>query len=413
MRVLVLGATGFIGAEVLAALHAAGHAVLAGARDAEGARLRFPFAEAMAVDLQAPVDWASLLQGVDAVVNCMGLLQAPAAVLEAVHHEGPARLFAACGSRRVIHISAVSAVPEAGTDYALSKWRGDEALKRSGADWVLLRPSLVWSPAGSYGGTSAIRGLAALPWIVPLVGAGAQAFTPITVEDLGRAVVRCLDLPGGTVLEPCGPEDLTLKQMLHKLRRWLGLPQARFVCIPLPAVAALCRIGDVLGAGPLRTTALKQAERGNRADPGAFIGAIGFGPQSMDEALGRHPAQEQDRLHARAFFAEPALRLVLAVIWLVSGIAGLLAPAGFIEQFGLPVILGRLASLFDLGLAAAVLSGWRPVLVGQVQLALVLGYTAFLSVAAPSMWLEPFGSLLKNLAVLALIPVHMALGAKR
>ncbi len=413
MRVLVLGAGGFIGAEVTAALHAAGHQVRAAVRDVEAARRRFPFAEVLKLDLTTVIDWTPVLHGIDAVVNCVGLLQAPAAVLEAVHHEGPARLFGACGTRRVVHISAVSAVPEAGTDYALSKWRGEEALKRSGCDWVLLRPSLVWSPAGSYGGTSAIRGLAALPWVVPLIGAGGQGFTPITVQDLGRAVVRALALPGGSVLDPCGPEDLTLREIIIKLRRWLGLPEARFLSLPLPLVAVLCRIGDVLGAGPLRTTALKQAERGNYADAGAFGSAIGFRPASMDEALSRHPAQEQDLLHARAFFAEPVLRLVLAVIWLVSGIAGLLAPAGFIEQFGLPVLLGRLASLFDLGLAAAVLSGRRPVLVGQVQLALVLGYTAFLTLVAPGLWLEPFGALLKNLAVLALIPLHMALAAKR
>ena len=56
---------------------------------------------------------------------------------------------------------------------------------------------------------------------------------------------------------------------------------------------------------------------------------------------------------------------------------------------------------------------WRPLLTGWCQLALVGIYTLGLSFLAPDLWLAPFGELLKNLPVLALIGIHIALAEER
>lgn len=429
MRILVIGAGGFIGAQVAAAIHGSGRRVVAAIRTVAAVERRLPFAEAVPVDLAAslnPGDWAPHLEGIDAVVNCAGLLQADEATLEAVHHLAPAALFTACakaGIRKVIHLSAVSADPDAGTAYAATKWRGEEALRRSDLDWILLRPSLVWSARGSYGGTSALRGLAGLPFLVPLIGAGQQVFTPITVEDLARTVVQLLapDAPSRLTLEPCGPETLTTREILVKLRRWLGLAPARFVPTPMPLIRLVCRLGDVLGRGPVTTTSLRQIEYGNAADGAAFAAEIGFQPESMDQALAKQPAQEQDLWHARLTFLEPLLRLVLVLLWFGSGIAGLLAPPSEIIELlaatslseGASVALGRAASILDLLIAVAVALAWRPQLLGWVQLCLVASYTTLLTVTAPALWLAPLGPLLKNLPILAAIAVHMVLARKR
>ncbi|MGP1395560.1 MAG: NAD(P)H-binding protein [Inquilinaceae bacterium] len=429
MRVLVVGAGGFIGAAVTAALAQAGHAVVAAGRDTARLGRRFPDCDHAAIDLVRslePEDWVPHLTGVDAVVNCAGLLQAPKAVMEAVHHRAPAALFDACarqGVRRVIHVSAISVTEEAGTDYAISKLRGEEALRRSGLDWILLRPSLVWSPAGSYGGTSALRGLAALPWIVPTIGRGDQPFTPITTTDLARGVVRLLaaDAPIGSVFEPGGPETLTMVEITVRLRAWLGLPAAWRVAMPIGLVRVLCRLGDVMRLGPLTTTSLKQIEHGNQADPATFVAAIGFEPDSMDAALAVHPAQEQDLWHARLYFAEPVLRIALILLWTVSGLTGLAMSGQEVAALLRPlpgpdallIAMGRAAAILDIALAILIAIGWRPGLVAAAQVAVVATYTLLLSVLAPSLWLEPFGPLLKNLPILVLIPIHAALAMRR
>ncbi|MEQ9639841.1 MAG: DoxX-like family protein [Alphaproteobacteria bacterium] len=414
---LVLGAGGFVGGAIAAALRRAGHEVVAAGRDV--ARLHFP--EVAEIDLRhclGPGDWAAPLESIDAVVNSAGLLQAPPAEMMAVHRDAVAALADACvrAKVRLVHISAASADAGIDTDYARSKAEGEAAIRASQADWVILRPSLVWSPTGSYGGTSALRGFAGLPGWVPLIEDGAQLFTPITTEDLAAGVARLVApaAPSRVTLEPGGPQDLTMREIIELQRAWLGLPPVRFVKLPLWLVAGVCRIGDALRLGPITTTSLAQVRAGNSVQPAGFAEATGLLPAAMADALAEHPAQEQDRWHARLYFAEPMIRLVLALLWLVSGLVGLFYEAEAIRAMvGDLVWLGRLASLADLALAAWVLSGRAVVVCDLVQIALIASYTVGLTFLAPWLWGDPFGSLLKNLPILALIAVHMALVARR
>ncbi|WP_254695143.1 NAD(P)H-binding protein [Leisingera sp. NJS201] len=116
-RVLVLGAYGFIGAEVVRSLQTSGFAVTGLGRSAEQAARVLPgvpFVAGNLLQLLQPEDWTLLLQGVDAVVNCAGVLQDMApGELEAVHHLAIAALAAACADRgtKVVQVSAAGAGP--------------------------------------------------------------------------------------------------------------------------------------------------------------------------------------------------------------------------------------------------------------------------------------------------------------
>ena len=169
MRVLVTGATGFIGAHVVAALLAAGHEPVPCARNKLFGKRRLPGLDWLKIDFNTDTsveNWLTRVQGVDAVVNCAGILQGSLGQsMDLVHSEGPVALFEACarvGVRRVVQISAIGADPNGATAFSRSKAKGDEALSGLDLDWIVLRPSLVYG-AGSYGGTSLLRGLAALP----------------------------------------------------------------------------------------------------------------------------------------------------------------------------------------------------------------------------------------------------------
>ena len=149
MRVLLTGANGFIGRYLVAALHAAGHDVTAAVRRPSEIARAFPAVRTITVDLNrdlAPDIWRLRLAGIDAVVNCAGILSASRGqAIEAIHHTGPCALFDACaaaGVRRVIQISAISADLAAKTDYAATKKAADDHLATLDIDWVVLRPSL-------------------------------------------------------------------------------------------------------------------------------------------------------------------------------------------------------------------------------------------------------------------------------
>jgi uncharacterized protein YbjT (DUF2867 family) len=431
VRILLTGANGFIGRQLLAGLRTRGHEVVAVVRDPRALRRRFPGIDAIAADFNrdtSPEIWRPRLAGIDAVINCAGVLQGGRGQnIEAIHATAPVALFDACaqaGVRKIVQISAISADAEVGTDYALTKKRADDHLRTLALDWTVLRPSLVYGD-GSYGGTSAIRGLAGLPLVTPLVGDGSAAFRPIHIADLVETVARIVesDRWARQTLEPVGPERLTLREIVAGYRSWLGLGPAFELFIPLVVMRAVGRVADLAGGGPMGSAGLRQLLVGNvgRQPDGVFEQAIGFRPSSMDERLAERPAETQDLWHARLYFLRPLLRMVLAVLWLSSAVVGILAPidaytavAGSFAEIGLsPRLLAISFSLLDLAIGIALLQQLWPRLMAVVQVLVVVGYTLGLSILAPSLWLDPFGGLLKNLPVLAAIGVWAALEEER
>jgi uncharacterized protein YbjT (DUF2867 family) len=219
MRVLVVGANGFIGSAVVAALLRAELPVRAVVRSPEKFISRFPSAETLPADLRDeaagdPGYWDAALDGVDVAVNAAGVLQPRrAADAWAVHVPAPDALFAACerlGVRRVIQISAVG-VEEGDTVFARSKREGDAGLMERDLDWTVLRPAIVVGD-GSYGGTSMLRAIAAFPMVTPVIGDGDTPLDIIHKEDLAQGIVRLLQTGSAakTILEPAGPERLDL-----------------------------------------------------------------------------------------------------------------------------------------------------------------------------------------------------------
>jgi len=422
MRILLLGASGFIGRELFAALTARGHAVVPVVRRPSGAP---PFAGEPAIrgDLARDVDpaaWIPRLHGIDAVVNCAGILQERGANSnDAVHHRGPAALYRACedaGVRRVVLISAISAHADARTRYATTKLAGEEALRASRLEWVVLRPSLVHA-RGAYGGTALFRGMAALPFLIPVPAGAGHAFQPIHVDDLARVVAKALESAAlvGRTLDPVGPDVVTLREILVDYRRWLGLPGAPLARIPAWLVACAARMGDLAG-GPLNSTALAQMRHGNTGDYAAFADQSGITCAGWHESLAANPAHTQDRWHARLYFVRPLLRTMLALLWLASGLAGflavgdwtprLVASLGIANSFALVLLIA--ACVCDLAIGALLVARWRPRALAGIQVAVIAAYTIAATAMEPGLWFAPLGPLLKNLPIVA---AALALGA--
>ena len=252
MRCLVTGAYGFIGSEVVAALRREGVTVIGCGRDLELARRINPDIEWIACDFNSDVTqahWAPRLAGIDVVVNCVGMLQGSLRDRpERIHAQATIALFeaaAASGVRRIVHVSAVSAETGVPTAYARSKARADAALGKLDANWLIVKPSLVIG-RGAYGGTSLMRGLAGLPFVLLLPGEGRERFQPIALDDLGCGIARLAARtePSRTTLNAAGPETMSLRDVLIAYRSWLGFGSARgrsaFAASSFPAPPRRC-----------------------------------------------------------------------------------------------------------------------------------------------------------------------------
>ena len=172
MRILLTGATGFIGGHLAGALRAAGHRVLEVRRRATDPanHIEADFAR----DVNAAF-WRDKLAGVDCVINAVGILREHGEqTFERIHTRAPRALFEACaqsGVRRIIQISALGA-DDGTSGYFRSKHEADLYLATLTLDWTIVQPSVVYGP----GGTSArlFTMLASLP-LIPLPGEGRQA----------------------------------------------------------------------------------------------------------------------------------------------------------------------------------------------------------------------------------------------
>lgn len=414
MKVLILGADGFIGRHVAFALRAAGHEVLASARRTSALeRMGFQTVKAdlTHAGTHDPAFWQPHLQGT-ALVNLAGLLTGSEADFEAVHQRALRAALAAC-TRPKLHVSAIGI--EADTPFA--RWRRVSEAEAQAAGAMILRPGLVLADT-SYGGSSALRAFAALPLVVPVIGDGTQPFNPIHASDLGAVIAELLAHPRPGLYEVGGPETVTLTALTSGLRNWLGLPGTRVWPVPRWLARVSGRLGDALRLGPISTTALRQLDQGVWADTAPLLAQISTRPRGLSQILAARPAGTQDLWQARLYLIKPLIRLTLALMWLASAALGFFTPlAHFSATIPLPeplaLALARGGGLADLALGLALLRDWRPRQIALAQLALVAGYTLGLTVLAPGLWLDPFGGLLKNLPVLALILVHLALVEER
>lgn len=434
MRCLVTGAYGFIGSAVVGALKREGFIVVGAGRDLDLGRRLIPDIAWIVCDFNRDVEvshWLPRLKDIDAVVNCVGILQGSVTDdAERIHAAATIALFQACAAtsiKRLVHISAVSAETGVPTAYASSKAKADAALERLDVNWLIVKPSLVVGQ-GSYGGTSLMRGLAGLPYVLPVPGEGKERFQPIALDDLALGVARLAAKaePSRTTLYAAGPEAVSARDILLAYRAWLGFGPVRPLAVPLPLLRLLLRFGDIAGwlghATPARTTSLRQLGYDTLVDGSGFAQGSGVSPKSFTATLQAWPATLPDRLHARSAFAVPLLQITLAAFWILTGFLTLM-PASFASATSLVVRAGfapglakalvASASVADMVVGAAFLLPRLVRPAGVVQLVLSSVYLIGLSIIAPELWTDHFGPLLKVVPMMAATLVVMAFQEKR
>lgn len=406
MRILLIGASGFIGRHLLRTLRSAGHDVTGAGRsrppDAEGAWCLLDMAQ-----LHDAGAWRPHIAGFDAVIYSVGVFrETGTAQYQRLHHAVPAALFAACaeaGIRRVIYLSALGSGADAVTPYWRSKGCAEDALRRGTLDYTIVRPSLVYGADGA--SSRLFLALASLP--VAALPAGGKV-QPVHVDDLCGAVAALLHPQHRHIrtLDAVGPDAVSLPSYLADLRRGMGAGGALVLPAPWGCAQLASRLAALLPASPITPDALRMLRHGSTADASPMLALLGRPLRAP--ATFATPAQ---RTAAVLAWSLPLARLAMALLWLWTAYVSWfgwphqdslawLAACGIPASLQTPVLAG--ASMLDAAIGIALLCTARRWL-WLLQLMLVGSYTAAMSACLPEFWLHPFGPLSKNWPILALL----------
>jgi NADH dehydrogenase len=252
---VILGGSGFVGRHLAPWLARNGWTVRAAARHprppappAPGARVT-----PATVDLRDEGQVRSVLSGVEAVVNLVGIAREQGQSFRAVNVEGAARvarLAAAAGVERLLHVSALGTAADAPAAADRSKAEGEAVVRAAFPVVTVVRPSLVYGPGDHF--FRRFAALAATSPVLPVVGGGRTRFQPLHVADAVATLHALLERPAtaGATFALVGPETFTFRELLERMLEVLDLRRA-IVPVPFPLAAALAAATGWLPVAPL------------------------------------------------------------------------------------------------------------------------------------------------------------------
>ena len=293
MTVLVTGGTGFIGPYVVHALRAQETPVRALVRKpSRASRLAAWGAELVPGDVTDPISLTAACEGVDTVVHLVAIIKGQPQDFERVMAQGTRNVAAAAqnaGVRRFVLASALG-LDERSKDavpYFAAKWEMEEAVRESGLDHVIFRPSFVFGRDGGVLPTF-IR-LARFAPVTPIVGSGKQRLQPIWVEDLAAYYTRAIDEPAATnqTLELGGPDAVSWNEFWERLKRVLGQRRPS-IHVPVGLMRTQASVTERLPGAPVTRDQLTMLELGDNVvtDPSA-VEIFKLPLASLDEQLRR------------------------------------------------------------------------------------------------------------------------------
>ncbi len=238
--VCVLGGTGFVGRHIVRLLCAQGMTVRTPTRSADKARQALTSlpVEIVPADVHDAAQLARVFEGVDAVINLVGILHEQGGqTFQRVHVELSHKVIEAAGVagvKRLLHMSALNAAPAGPSAYLRSKGEAEMAVQASGLQTTVFRPSVIFGRGDSF--LTLFARLARWVPVLPLACADAK-FQPVWVEDVAQAYVHSLNDAAsiGQRYDLCGPQVYRLRELVRFAAACLGRHP---LIVPLPDAVA-------------------------------------------------------------------------------------------------------------------------------------------------------------------------------
>jgi NADH dehydrogenase len=239
--VTIYGGSGFVGRYIARRMAKAGWRVRVAVRRPNEAMFVRTYGvvgqvEPVLCNIRDDASVASVLQGADAVVNCVGVLaEAGKNTFDAVHAEGAeriARLAQEAGINRMVHISAIGADLDSDSEYARSKAKGEAGVLRYQPDAMIVRPSVVFGTEDEF--FNRFAGMTRMGPVLPVIGANTR-FQPVHVDDVAQAAVMGVLGDAHGVYELGGPVTMTFRELMNMM---LEIVRRRRLVLNIPFFVA-------------------------------------------------------------------------------------------------------------------------------------------------------------------------------
>ena len=295
MRVLLTGATGFVGSHMLERLVTGGHEVRAVVRDSM--KLDPPPGPGRVIPIPGDVVTGRGLEeaasGCEAAIHLVGIiLEMGGDTFEQVHHKGTVNVVNAArsaGVKRFVQMSALGARADGVSGYQTTKWKAEQAVRSSGIEFVILRPSIIFGPRDGFV-TQMLQVMRSAPLFRPVVGSGSYPFRPVYIGDVVECFVQSLtnEAATGQTIALVGAEELTLNALLATLAECAGI-RKRAVHVPFSLMYANASVlGRFLKRPPVTTDQLRMLQEGSTADPGPMTRIFHIDPVGFRQGLERY-----------------------------------------------------------------------------------------------------------------------------
>jgi NADH dehydrogenase len=294
LRVFVTGATGFVGHALLQRLCASGHAVRCLVRRGSETALRGQGAiERIEGDVLMREGLEEGMAGCDAVIHLVGIIReqpGTGVTFERVHVEGTLQVLQAAtavGIRRYLHMSALGARPGAASSYHRTKWTAEEAVRSSGLEWTIFRPSIIYGRGDGF--VTMLASMVRRMPAVPVIGSGRQRLQPIPVEQVAAGFAGALELPA-TIKQTYavgGPEPVTMIELLDLIGRALGRRRVRKLHVPVGVVSPFVRLLHSLPGFPITPDQLVMLGEDSVCDHRPFFETFTLDPVPLAVGLER------------------------------------------------------------------------------------------------------------------------------
>ncbi len=290
MRIVLLGATGFVGHHLLPELASAGHQCLVLCRYRPGCRelALVPGVELRQSDVHDSAVLIEQLEGADAVINMVGILNESGRSGKGfgkVHVELTEKLIAACratGVHRLLQLSALNA-GKGDSHYLLSKGQAEDLIRQAtDLDSTIIQPSVIFGEDDSF--FNRFASLLSLMPVLPLACPQAR-LQPVWVGDVVKAMTIALEdsKTVGRTLVMVGPKEYSLKELVEWTARTAGLKR-RVVGLPDAVSRLQGWLMDFVPGKPFSSDNYRSLQIDNTSEENS-LWSFGVRPKSLESIV--------------------------------------------------------------------------------------------------------------------------------